>query len=214
MESLNPKPNPYVGPRAFKTGEKLYGRDREARELLDLLIAERIVLLHSPSGAGKSSLVHAGLIPRLNDDGFNVLPVVRVNQEPPEELEKRAHFNRYIFSILLSLEEALQEDRRTPVEELASMRLDDYLGVYSEKTEDSRELKDDSIVLILDQFEEVLTQDSTDRDAKLDFFTQLGSVLRERSRWALFVMREDYMPALDPFTSQPAWQIRTVWTSL
>ena len=43
--------NPYIGPRAFQTGEILYGRDREVEELLDLLIAERIVLLHSPSGA-------------------------------------------------------------------------------------------------------------------------------------------------------------------
>jgi len=200
MESLNPRPNPYVGPRAFQTGEKLYGRDREARELLDLLIAERIVLLHSPSGAGKSSLVQAGLIPRLNEDGFNILPVVRVNQEPPAALVKGDHFNRYIFSILLSLEEALPDDRRTPAEDLASISLDAYLGEYDKKIQDSREPAYDSMVLIIDQFEEVLTQDSTDRDAKLAFFTQLGSVLRERSRWALFVMREDYLPALDPFT--------------
>ena len=38
--------NPYVGPRAFKADEPLYGRERECRELTDLLIAERIVLLH------------------------------------------------------------------------------------------------------------------------------------------------------------------------
>ena len=65
MTSSQPRPNPYVGPRAFQTGEKLYGRDREVRELLDLLIAERIVLLFSPSGAGKSSLIQAGLAPLL-----------------------------------------------------------------------------------------------------------------------------------------------------
>ena len=46
------RPNPYVGPRAFKTGEALFGRDREVVRLLELLIAERIVLLYSPSGAG------------------------------------------------------------------------------------------------------------------------------------------------------------------
>jgi hypothetical protein len=44
--------NPYVGPRAFGSDDRLYGRDRETRELFDLLIAERIVLLHLPSGAG------------------------------------------------------------------------------------------------------------------------------------------------------------------
>ena len=27
--------NPYVGPRSFRAGEELYGRDREVQELLD-----------------------------------------------------------------------------------------------------------------------------------------------------------------------------------
>ena len=48
---------PYVGPRPFETGETLYGRDWEVEELRDRLIAKRIVLLHSPSGAGKTSLI-------------------------------------------------------------------------------------------------------------------------------------------------------------
>jgi hypothetical protein len=51
--------NPYVGPRAFRSGEDLPGRDFEIRELTDLLIAERITLLHAPSGAGKTSLNEA-----------------------------------------------------------------------------------------------------------------------------------------------------------
>ena len=58
-------PNPYVGPRPFEPGEMLCGREREIRDLDNLLSAERIVLLHSPSGAGKSSLVQAGLLPQL-----------------------------------------------------------------------------------------------------------------------------------------------------
>ena len=62
--------NPYVGPRAFQYGERIYGRNREVLDLLDLLIAERITLLHSPSGAGKTSLVQAGLVPRLEREGL------------------------------------------------------------------------------------------------------------------------------------------------
>src|SRR5262245_15915718 len=62
----------YVGPRPFKTGETLHGREREASELLSLLIAERIVLLHSPSGAGKTSLVQASLLPAMQSEGFLV----------------------------------------------------------------------------------------------------------------------------------------------
>ena len=55
--------NPFVGPRSIPTGKPLFGRDREVRDLFRVLVADRIVLLHGPSGSGKSSLVNAGLIP-------------------------------------------------------------------------------------------------------------------------------------------------------
>ena len=66
METATPT-NPYVGPRSLKTGEPFFGRDREIRSLLALLVSERIVMLHSPSGAGKSSLIQAGLMPRMTE---------------------------------------------------------------------------------------------------------------------------------------------------
>jgi WD40 repeat protein len=72
-------PNPYVGPRTFREGETLHGRAQELEELVDLLISERIVLLYSPSGAGKSSLLYAGLVPDMKRRGFHVQPVMRVN---------------------------------------------------------------------------------------------------------------------------------------
>jgi len=203
MTPTNSRPNPYVGPRAFRAGETLYGRDREIRDLLDLLVAERIVLLHSPSGAGKSSLVQAGLMPRLQEDRFLVLPVVRVNQEPPEGLPAQAGFNRYLFSALVSLEEAVPEEQRLPLEELAGLTLSAYLDKHRAATAntqpDSDEPKTDSEVLIFDQFEEILTVAPTDQEGKLAFFEQVGVALRNRSRWALFSMREDYLAALSPY---------------
>ncbi|MFI5456004.1 MAG: hypothetical protein ACHRXM_11195 [Isosphaerales bacterium] len=48
----------------------MFGREPELLELVDTTIADRIVLLHSPSGAGKTSLLQAGLIPRLRAKGF------------------------------------------------------------------------------------------------------------------------------------------------
>jgi len=187
-------PNPFVGPRSFITGEKLYGRDREVRSLLDLLIAERIILLFSPSGAGKSSLVQAGLVPRLKEEGFHVLPTVRVNLEPPASLRGQPGFNRYVFSALLSLEEDSPDEQRLPDAELAMMTMDEYLSRCPKG-----ENVPDTIVLIFDQFEEAITTEVTDREAKLEFFAQLGTALRDRKRWALFAIREDYVGALDPY---------------
>ncbi|HEY3311316.1 MAG TPA: hypothetical protein VGK00_06710 [Anaerolineales bacterium] len=184
---MTTRPNPYVGPRSFETGEKLYGRDKELRSLTALLVAERIVLMHSPSGAGKTSLLKAGLLPSLREEEFNVLPVVRVNIDPPEEVTGA---NRYVLSTLLSLEEGMPAEERLPLAELASLSLDEYL---------SKHRADKDTVLVLDQFEEVLTIASTDRDGKLAFFEQLGEALRAKNLWTLISMREDYLGMLAPY---------------
>ena len=70
-----------------------------------LIIAERIVMFYSPSGAGKTSLLQAALFPRLEKKKFRVLPVIRVNLEPPEDTDLPPTFNRYVFSSLVSLED-------------------------------------------------------------------------------------------------------------
>ncbi len=181
--------SPYVGPRSFGAGERLYGRDREAQELCDLLISERIVLLHSPSGAGKTSLVQARLIPMLAEREFTVLPVMRVSQEPPAALAAGA--NRYLLSLLLSLQRDLPAAQQRPVEELAGVSLGEMLAAMPGQR--------DGQVLIFDQFEEILTIDPTNAAAKRAFFAQVGAALRDRSRWALFSMREEYIAALEPY---------------
>ncbi|NTV99730.1 MAG: hypothetical protein HGA19_00315 [Oscillochloris sp.] len=182
--------NPYVGPRSFVTGERLYGRDRELRQLTNLLISERIVLLYSPSGAGKTSLVQATLVPNLRDDEhFQVLPPIRVGAEPPRELPNT---NRYVLSTLLSLESHRPVEQQLPLTELAKMTVDQYI-VHIDDPES------DGIVLIFDQFEEVLSVVPNDREAKEHFFAQIGAALRPRDRWALFSMREEYIARLDPF---------------
>ncbi len=202
MEIRNSRPNPYVGPRAFEIGEKLHGREREARELLLFLISQRIVLLHSPSGAGKTSLVQAGLIPRLREEGFHVLPVARVNLEPPKSQTSQPieGFNRYVYSVQLSLGEGLPAEVQVPLDQLTGMSLAEYLDQRPRpETKPGDEDRPQVEVLIFDQFEEILTIDPTDQAGRAAFFAQVGEALRPRHRWALFSMREDYIAALEPY---------------
>ncbi len=189
----NPRPNPYVGPRAFDFGETLYGRERETYKLANLLGAERIVLFYSPSGAGKTSLIKAALVPELEEREFFTRPIIRVNREP-EAHPDAPGFNRYIFSMLGSLEEAFPKEAQLPEAELARLDLAGYLQKRPRPAEANFE------VFILDQFEEILVLDPTDQEAKQDFFRQVGDMLSDRSRWALFSMREDFVAALDPYT--------------
>jgi WD40 repeat protein len=192
--------NPYVGPRAFQPGETLYGRDREVLELIDLVLAERIVLLHSPSGAGKTSLIQAALVRRLKEEGFEVLPVIRVSLKPPVGTNTEKGRNRYVLSTLLSLEQNVPTDKQSDVADLARMSLDEYLS--------QRPAEAENRVLIFDQFEEVLLSPA-DQAEKQKFFDQLGVVLRRRDRWALFAMREDYVAALDPYLRTLPTRART-----
>jgi WD40 repeat protein len=186
--------NPYVGPRSFRRGEQIYGRDREVDQIINLIVAERIVLLYSPSGAGKTSLIQASLIPRLLALRFRVRHVIRVNLNPATAPEDNPEYNRYIFSALLSLEEEIPANQKIPPERLASMSLQEYLEERI-NMDGTRGVE----VLIFDQFEEILSLDPTDQDAKREFFRQVGETLEAANCWALFSMREDLVTALDPY---------------
>jgi len=115
--------NPYVGPRTFTRadGERFFGREREARELLSLVISQRLVLFYAQSGAGKSSLLNTRLAPDLEAAGFAVLPVARVGGELPPGVAEID--NVYLFNLMLSLDQAGRDPNR-----LAQVRLADFLA--------------------------------------------------------------------------------------
>jgi len=198
--------NPYVGPTSFRLGDPLYGRDQEQQDLLDLLISERIVLLYSPSGAGKTSLIQAALAPALRDAGLDVLPVIRVTHALAPRPGTPMPRNRYVMGTLLSLEEGVPPERQRPVDELATLTVREYLDAYGD-----RDRRPGNEVLIFDQFEEVLTADPTDEPAKHEFFREVGEALRDRGHWALFSMREDFLAALDPYLRHVSTRFRTTF---
>jgi tetratricopeptide (TPR) repeat protein len=172
--------NPYVGPRPFETGETLFGREREVAALRYMLTSERIVLLYSPSGAGKSSLINAGLLPQLANR-FNIWGPARLNLVPPGDNSNRASLNRYVWSTISALEKS---------ESFPEMTLAEYAA---------QRPRERNPLILFDQFEEVLRLDPVDLAAKRAFFEQLGEMLRDPGIWALFILREDYLAPLDAY---------------
>ncbi|WP_052713838.1 hypothetical protein [Streptomyces katrae] len=61
---------PYVGLAPFRSEDAalFFGRERLVEDLFTALTRHRVVALVGASGAGKSSLLHAGLLPRLHAD--------------------------------------------------------------------------------------------------------------------------------------------------
>jgi len=186
-EPLSKPANPFVGPRAIQEDEPFFGREKELEDLVDQLYAERVVLMYSPSGAGKSSLINAGLIPQLKDS-FRILPVLRLNRAFPESLAQVEGVDRYTASVLSCL--------HAPG--------DPPDGQYA-----SYPFGEEPALLIFDQFEEIITLDQADVDQKRAFFEKLGKLLKRPSLWALFAMREDYLAALDPYRLSLPGQLRS-----
>ena len=55
-----------------------FGREEASASLMDQILANRLVVVYAKSGLGKSSLLNAGVAPRLREAGFQPL-MVRVN---------------------------------------------------------------------------------------------------------------------------------------
>jgi WD40 repeat protein len=202
--------NPFIGVQPYPEGRTLYGREQESAELADLLISRRIVLLYSPSGAGKTSLINTALRKDLALRGkgrFRASSALRVGYLP-EALAG----NRYVVSTLHHLERSLPEGERIANGALAGYTLARYLAERWDPYMQQAHPKSRRDLLVFDQFEELFTLDPTDVDAKHEFLAQVAEALGDRDegdearaagatplRWALFAMREDFIAELDPY---------------
>ena len=180
--ALTAADNPYVGPRTFTRaeGDRFFGRDQEARDLTALIIANRLALFYAPSGAGKSSLLNTRIGPMLTDEGFELLPTGRVSGYTET---KAAVANIYIYNLLLSLNQSAAEYPALKTLTLAEFLDNLVLGsdgayqydpayVYPAGSEFKPRL------LIIDQFEELVTTNAALWPHRAAFFQQLADALQ------------------------------------
>ena len=213
------KNNPFVGPRPYERGDhaNFFGRTRDARDLTALIQAERVVLFYAQSGAGKTSLLNAQVIPALEEKGFNVLPVARVGSDVPPGIDPKSVKNIFVFSALMSL---VGQD--VAAHQLTQPTLLVFLRQLLGTTDGQlpKDVDGDETlalggnrhppILILDQFEEILT---THRDRWQDaqgFFEQLEESLRMMPELGVVLaMREDHVAGLDPYAPLLPRRLRT-----
>ncbi|MGE5860618.1 MAG: tetratricopeptide repeat protein, partial [Ignavibacteria bacterium] len=179
---------PYIGPRFFEKNDKelFFGREYESRELCSRIIAHSIVLCYSQSGAGKTSLINAGVIPRLEEEGFDILPVARVSGQIPKELNP---MNVYMFNSLLNW-----GNKKIKPLELTKFSMKDFLEYRKNNNGDS------PLLIIFDQFEELFTHYQERWTQRKNFFEQIVESLEINSKLrVILVMREDYIAYLDPY---------------
>ncbi len=133
--------NSYVGPRTFTPEEHklFFGRDREARELLALVVSNRVMVFYAQSGAGKSSLINTKLVQNLRKERFLVLPIGRVSGGVDPAKETYSISNIYAFNLMLCLD----QDRSHKVR-YAGLDLNQFLNKLT--TKDGRSYKYNSLI--------------------------------------------------------------------
>jgi hypothetical protein len=197
--------NPYPGPRPFEREEQrlFFGREREVRELRSLITAHRAVLLYAQSGAGKTSVLNAGLIPLLMEQGFEVLPVARVRGFEPEDIDLKEIPNIYVFNTLVGW----AGDNAEPGS-LVSTSIVTFLEAREHLT-DEQGLPSPRVA-IFDQFEELFTSYPGRWKEREDFFSQVVEALEaDPLLRVLFVIREDYLASLDSYIDFLPERLRT-----
>lgn len=191
--------NPYVGPQPFEAedADRFFGRTREIRDLTSLVVAHRVVLLYSTSGAGKSSLVNAGVVPALLDRGYEVLPAGRVGSPVPVEA---AAENVFAASLIAQWSQAVPAPRARTIAEL--------LGALPRGEDGDGEPQ--SRAVVIDQFEEIFTAHPEHWDQRTAFFVQLREALDADDRLRLVLaLREEHVAQLDPYAELLPTRLRT-----
>ncbi len=174
--------NPFPGLRPFTPEDApiFFGRGNETDKLIQRVRENQLVAVVGSSGSGKSSLVGAGLIPRLmKTSGTDQWRVVTFT---PDGLG--------IGNPFASLAAALQRDLNLDEDKLAKKLNDDpgYLNTLSTQIVTS---PDSRLLLFVDQFEELFTT-VTDRQLTLDFITLIVKTLAGESIHIVLTVRGDF----------------------
>jgi tetratricopeptide (TPR) repeat protein len=209
ITAVTPDLQPYIGPRPFEREDELrfFGREREANELASRIISSSEVVLYAQSGAGKTSLINARLMPILEQEGCQVLRIARVQGPLASDVDVRTIKNLYAFHVLASWEGKGVGSGAT-IGHLARTTLGEYLA--QTKPPAVEEEIPSPCVVVFDQFEELFTFYPERWPDRSEFFKQVrDALLADPSLRVVFSMREDYIAELDPYVSILPGKLRT-----
>lgn len=145
--------SPFPGLRAFTPEDApiFFGREHETDALVRQVQKSRFVTVVGASGSGKSSLVGAGLLPRLKDNAIQGSKDWHWVRFTPGEMSSGNPFE----ALVVALRE-LAPLKTTPVRDL-TRKLQEQPEVISQLCAPCRAHPWSEIVLLIDQFEELFT---------------------------------------------------------
>lgn len=164
------KQSRYLGVQPFKTSDRniFFGRDDDIEDLHDFLLLEKLTVLFGKSGYGKSSLLSAGIVPKLSDpkqpEGFRFQPV---------EVRFGAYVEGQSASPLETVQRMLESIPLDAKEERAELGADVEENLWL-RFKQRQTASGGRFVLIFDQFEELFSYPPAQQET---FRRQLAELL-------------------------------------
>ncbi|MBF0392752.1 MAG: trypsin-like peptidase domain-containing protein, partial [Alphaproteobacteria bacterium] len=184
-----PLAKPYRGLAAFNAESARWfrGRDGFVTDILKRLDSEAVVAIIGASGCGKSSVVKAGVVPAKQKEGWRIASC-RIGDRPLHNLA------RELAGLLYP--GAAAGDRADRTRSLETLFRDDISSALDHVDE---LLRDAPVLVVLDQFEELVTLASdTERVAFDGILTHLNEHCRGKTGLrAVLTLRSDYVDAID-----------------
>ncbi len=165
--------NPYPGLAAFTEAdaELFFGREAEVSRLWRTITTRRLLAVIGPSGVGKTSFLRAGLIPAA-PEGWGVL-ICQPGEAP--------------FAALARALAPQFEGDPEAISELVGISEPSVAAAVVSRWRD----RHDRVLLIVDQFEELFTQNPPEVQAR--FAALLGRLARDADVHVLLSMRDDFL---------------------
>lgn len=204
-----PKPteSPFRGLSAFseKHAHLFFGRDAEIAGFVERLRHRGTLVVVGSSGAGKSSFLLAGVVPRLREGARHHVVVVRPQARPLRALAEALAGDRRARDTDSSAErDTVVEGARARSNDGADAQVDTVAELEARLRENPDALavtlaelaveRDARVLLVIDQLEEVVTvtQDADERRAFLDALGSAGAEANEPVR-VVMTVRDDFL---------------------
>ena len=186
---------PYRGLEAFQERDaaRYFGRETVAAHLADLAQAQPFVAVVGASGSGKSSLVFAGLLPRLRHNGSLVVLAFHPGLSPLEKPQKSPLASFATVAMPLLEPEKSEVDRRIEINKMAANFTSGDLRFYLERIRAKH--GNARLLCVIDQFEELYTlcDDLDERRRFLDELLTLTGSSRAPQMALVITLRSDFL---------------------
>ncbi|MGC5010391.1 tetratricopeptide repeat protein [Streptosporangium sp. DT93] len=185
---------PYAGLRSYDRNDHalFFGRDHEAREIATMWPATGLVVLLGAPGVGKSSLLRAGVLPRIDAGHADILPVARVSPHRLSPPFPDDPGNTHVLALLSSWAP------EKPLSALAGLTISDFLREHPERVD--RYGDPIPVLVAIDQAEELFSGPPDQEEERQELLLQLTRAVREHAGLHLLLsLREECLAPMLPY---------------